>query len=495
MDDFRKIESQFDRVPVTLVDFPDAKAVLWLSGGKTRLRVTSETTLKPSNVDSVGFFNLRARTRDGNELLLYKCVFMRRWSYGWHEEFGHLADIYPNIVVDNTKALVSGDLVESLSFSLVGMNIFFYYQYIETFSSFSADPANLQALRALRRSSACRVEEKDDQIFDPSYIYISHNFPIFFSFKIEGRTYRVWAGGVHSNGSWDRLDSHVHPVADIIFDEPVTIDDALDHAWTWRRLFCQLTLSPHRFKYISITSRVHLRPQNANLYLPNLKYGIRKKEKKRGDDPSPAQIPYSFWADREECARAMENWLRREPQRREFRANINRVISRFRKRIDPRDIVDLVSAVDSLTEIKGKDIIKKEDIAKMADAALRESPSDFGLPRERMIGLLGSLGRKPISYCLNELAKAVRPAMDQNDALLLVARTTGLRNKIAHGGSYHGEKSSVVAAIIIALTALCVRYDLETSGFPSLPEAGQMTWVYRQFSDAIDMVKTRDVGT
>jgi hypothetical protein len=486
MDAFEQIERKFERYPVRLLDHEGASGVLRLEGGRSQLDVTSGSHLHFERSDEAGWFDVRLRGSDGRDLLLHHALTTSSGSHYWSEGSAdaHVASIYPNIVVDDVRGLTSDGTVQIVQFQLKGLHNFFYYDFTESLRGFGATPDQVEALRSLRYKSG-----DDDGPFAPREIYVVHDFPVLIDFRVEDRVYQVWQGGRFTHGSVVSVNATTYPVASIAFDHPVDIESALDRVWEWKRFYAQMAMSPLPLEAIAVCGSLDVKAPTANLYLPNI-----DQHPVEADGPnklSPRHLALNFWKDRQALSDCMARWLVAENDRRRFRVRVDRVIERMNRRVDPNDLVEIGSAVDSLSALAANSPLPDGVLSKMVDAAHAVSEEGkAGIDRDRINGLLGGLRRPSLVKRFTGLGVGIDPPLEKKDADLLAKTAAQIRNASAHGGAISNQIQPRVAPAIEAITALCVRFDLETCGFPSRSSADARVMSKVRFDDGLDHLKS-----
>ncbi|MDR3530009.1 MAG: hypothetical protein P4L90_05575 [Rhodopila sp.] len=330
--------------------------------------------------------------------------------------------------------------------------------------------------------------DRDNGMFTPREVYVVHAFPVFFAFRVEDRSYQVGAGGRSSGGHWNRIDERIYPVASIAFDAPVNIETALDRVWEWRRFFAQMAMLPLPFEAISVQGSLDDSAPSANLYLPNLK---RRAHKVTGfNGLSPHQLALNLWPDREHLGETMREWLSRDAVRRGFRVRLGRVIERMNRRLDPIDLVELGSAVDSLDELATGTSLPADVLNAIVDAAhtaATAAKTDIG--RNRVSGLLGTLQRPSLATRFAALGATLSPLIGEEGAALLARSASKIRNASAHGGALNDQIQPRLSSTVEALTALCARFDLETCGVPCRSSSNARTIAPRRFDEGLEQLR------
>lgn len=489
MDGFRTVEGRFERTPVRVVD-GGANGVLHLRGRKTVLHISGNQPFGDRDSDENGWFNLRLQAANGRELLLHNALMLRRTTHGWIEDSGtaHSAEIYPNIVIDDTRGLSPDNQIQSISFRLRGLESFFHYRHAQSLRGHGASADQVEALRAMSDT------DDKDAVFAPREVYVVHRYPRFFEFRVADRTYSVWAGGYFSGGGWHRVDARVVPIATIAFDQPIDLDTALGRLWEWRRFFNQMAMQSLAPKSIVVRGSLDEHASSANVYLPNLK---RRSKKIKGRYAlSPRHITLNRWADRDRLADAMQAWLARSEQRDGFRQRLDLVIERMNRRLDPRDLVDLGSAADSLEELSTLTPLPSGALHAMVDAALRaglEASADIN--RDRISGLLGSIARPSLAMRFMRMGDTVSPAVNRDDIQLLVRSATRIRNASAHGGELSDQVQPRLGPTVQAIAALAARFDLETCSTPEPDHSGRLSMPHVMFEEAVQELREIEAGS
>lgn len=471
-------------MPVRLLDYEPATGVLYLNGHDTVLHAISTHHIRPSPRDENGWYSLRLQAPDGKILLLHHALTLRETRHNWQQELStHSVEIFPNLVVDDVRALTDEGRVSRILFRLGGLRYFFYYRHAEPLLEFKATAEQVAALSGMRLEDACECD-----LFAPQHVYVMHEYPKFFSFRVDDRTYEVWSGGREAFGSFHKLDVEAFPIASIAFDQPVDLETALDALWEWRTFFAEMALLPLQAEEVSVQESVEPRSPVADLYMPGAS---------RYPDFSdsyyklhPAHLPLNTWDDRDKLAAGMQRWLGRSKERRRFRSKLYRVIERMNSRTDASDLVELASAVESLDELVGGELLRDEALDAIAraaeEAALKEN---LNLDAGRIRGILGNLKRPSLAARYERMGQRITPPIARADSELLSRSATRIRHASAHGGALDGEIQPRVSPTVQALTALCARFDLETSDIPAASGVGDRAMTKRRFDDALELLR------
>jgi hypothetical protein len=330
--------------------------------------------------------------------------------------------------------------------------------------------------------------------FLPDRVYVMHNYPTYFGFKVGDRQYEVWSGGRESMGNIHCIRTEAYPVATITFDGVVELDAALERVWEWRTFFSEMALLPLAVHSVSVAGSVNDRATTADLYLPNLPSYANPSSGHYS--LSPAQLPLNGWAERDALAEAMRRWLEHAEQRRTFRGKLYRVIESMNRRSDPNDLIELASATESLAEVSGKEAMPPAVLDAMTDAAHTAAKmAGAKMERQRIRGVIGSLQRPSLAARYEALGTQTKPPLPKRDAQLLARSATQIRHASAHGGVVDDQVQPRVLPTIQALAALAARFDLESCGIPSRTGAGVRAMTNRRFDDGIDMLRRIEEDT
>lgn len=484
MEDFRALEAAFKRTPVRVSGAPDISGVLRLRGGKTSLRLSSSKFFHYDGSAEDGWFNLTVRSADGRELYLYHAITTASAQHHWGEgaEVAHTMTVYPNFVFDNVRGLDEDHRVRSIAFKMEGLEHFFSYRNTELLNAFDLSAAQNEALRSMRFHA-----DQEDGPFDPQEVYVVHRLPTYLDFAVADRRYRVWTSGRFTGGGMHRISAVTAPTAEIQFDAPMELDDALDRLWEWRRFFTQMALEQLPFRAITVRGSQGMKGPSANAYLPNSKRNPRTA--KGIYELKPRRLALNSWAERQQLADAMKCWLEREDSRSTFRARLDRVIARMHKRVDPSDLLDLASAVDSLSELAAASPLPRDVLSRMAMSAFDAASSVEGVTIERITGLLGGLQRPSLTTRFTALGTKLTPPLASTDAELLARASAKIRNASAHGGAMDDQSLPRVRPTIEAMTALCARFDLETCGVPARTAHDAQSVPKWRFEEAMQNLK------
>lgn len=451
MKSFSELESEFSKVAVRAED-PGLGASGYLSVAKaeTEVSITSAEYFE-RNADRNGWFELRLRIASGDTVLLHHALM--RSSGGIPPDIE--SKIFPNVLIFGAQRLSSDGRVSSVVFSFAEMRYFFWYHQIEWIGLFKARAGKLKSIKSLREDNP--YFEKHGH-FDPSAIFVLHQFPRAFRFKIEDRTYSVFPGINQRGLGWGGLTLTPRPFARIDFAEPVSLDNAIDHVRDWKRYFTQVAMEDLPLEGLSVYAKRSR--QGADVYLSNLKSHESRQL-------HPGDIPLNGWDERKKLGRVMQQWLSKQDERKDLRSAIDRVILRSSQGRSVEDIVVLCSAIDGLAELKQSSGLTKQDVETLAAAASGASRrKKIVVDPKRIKSILGGLQHLPLRSKLELLMKRIGSAVPTNLSQRLVPSVLKLRQSGAHGGSITELANLRTAPTAEALLGCCILYDQLTSGLP-----------------------------
>ena len=461
MKTFLELEEDYGHIPATVCD-PDwaANGSLELNGRDSLLRLASDRPL-PLARDESGWFQISLQLADGTLVLLHNALETHSTThFGARRGDGHNEQIhiFPNLLLFGADALAPDLRVGAISFRLKGLGKFFYYRQIEHFSTYQATPAQLRALREMRRPNV------EHDFFRPSEVYVQHRLPRLMKIQVGNCFYEVYSSGRMRGPGFDRIDVTTWPAARIRFGTMVTIDEALDHAFGWRRYFQQMTLMPMPFEAMSL-EREGLRPPVAcDVYAPTM----MKDADRSGRTLGAWEVPLNAWSDRSKARRLMQSWLETQPARETFRSLLNGVVEQMARRTNLDDIVRLCAAVESLDELATGGPITREMIAPVAAAAVAEAGlRGLPLPSERISGVLGGLTRPSLAHRFDRLTEQLPAIVDRAQARTITRAASRLRQTGAHAQDYPGLRSPMVGPVTAGLASLLALFDLTTCGLDS----------------------------
>ena len=309
MRNFEELENEHRQTTV-IVDMPGqtGHGVLALDGHSTTIKLLSPSPLKARR-DENGWFDFHLKSGDGAEIFVHNGLFTRPGLPN-HNAAEIESAMFPNYVAFRAKHLTVAGQVTSISFTAMKLIDFFYYELIERQSLYYATPKIKKALQAIRKLE--KKYPRDYEFFAPDSLILTHRLPRVMEFRVADRKYSIFVG-VSGSFGYTAESIRAVPRATIEFDQPVTIESALEHAWDWRRFFSQLAMQPLPFE--SMSARAKGRPRGyAELYLPNLR---EKPPSRLGMFDFHAGVaPLNSWKDRHQLAKTMQGWLEKQPERR-----------------------------------------------------------------------------------------------------------------------------------------------------------------------------------
>lgn len=459
MRDFKELEKEHRRTTVTL-DMPGqtGHGVLSLGGHETEIRFLSTSPLQVK-ADENGWFDLHFKSANGARIFVHNALFTRE-GIPSRDDAEVESAIFPNFIAFGAEHLTATGQVTSISFTATGLIDFFHYEVIEWQSMYRATPAIKKALQKLRKRE--RKYPREYEFFAPESLYLTHRLPRVMEFRVADRKYSIFVGLHHSSG-YTSQNMRAVPHATIEFDQPMTIESALDHAWDWRRFFTQLAMQPLPFE--SISGRARRRPAGyADLYLPHFE---EKPPSRRGMFGFHAGVaPFNQWKDRRRLAAAMKGWLEKQPERRVFRACLEQVIRESQEYSSADHVLKLAAGIDGLSELDSASSYSKKDVKTLVQGALSAAQeAQIEIDESRVQGLLGMLRKQNLSRRLQSLAKTVAPLLTEDPEIVFRA-VQAIRNATAHGSSGIEASMPKVSPATYALAAICAIWDQQTSGMP-----------------------------
>lgn len=472
----QEFEAAYQRTPVRIIG-KEGSGVLSLQGDNTSLHISGLKSewRRPKNTN--GWFDLKVQSHMGRTLLLKNAITTGSNSYfGPSEQYD--VTIYPNYLIEDYDSLGVDGLISEVSFTIHNMKDFFDYQHIEGHVA-RLSFAESKFATAIEKAS---LVKKGSGNFSPNCVYITHNFPDIFEFKIEDRTYRIFFGWKQNSG-WHEISHSEFPVAMISFDKPVGFEAAYAAAWQWKRLFCQLASHPFSFETLSVRRGDGV--SSSDVYSPSQAIPAESQHRFR---PMKVYIPLNQWENRTELADAHKQWLLAEAQSEQFRDRLDNVIHKSAGRNDATDIVELSSAIESLGELDTGSTIPKSVLDSMTSAAVAEAKLYPEIvTAQRVRSLLGNIARQSLSAKIATLCAEV--GVNSKDAALITKSVSLLRSKAAHGGTFGDQVRQLTSPTTRALMTLCIKYDLTKSGFLRPGSLRQATLIGRQYLDAIADLK------
>lgn len=455
---FADIREQFSREPVQLAGMA-GNGVLRLDGADTCATLTSSKWNKKKRYPGGGWFDVVLQQSNGSKILLHNALTVGSTPYGCADEIS----IFPNIVVLNAEHILPTGNIREITFTARGLEDIFFYEIAEWQSLYRAPAKVLNSLRDLRRLE--RPYPRQYDFFRPGSVYLVHDVPRVLQVRVEDRTYSVSirrSEPIRGNS----LTISAEVIATIRFDQPVSIDAALEAVWAWRNFFAQIAMRPFPFLSISCRAKTQRTALSSDLYLPNLGREIISSSPHMFDF-GPAGVPYGEWKHRRKFSEVMQTWLGFDSKRRLFRTRVNQVLEKMRSESSPALVAQLCAAVESLTELQTSAELKKSDLdAIVAAASAAANCATPPIPRERIEGILGMLKHESLPQRLRRLAADIEHSLSRADAKVVIRNALRLRTLEAHGGGWDEMTIPLLKPTLEALVSICVLWDLASSGMP-----------------------------
>lgn len=456
MKDFKTLEEEHKRTPVTL-DLSEiaSTGVLSLDGIKTEVHLQIPRQFK-INTDENGWFDLRLKATNGESIFLHNALWKEK-SFGSGTRDESELKIFPNFVAFGSEHLSKDGKITEITFTLKGLRDFFYYEAIEWQGLYKVTPDMRNALKRIRTLE--KIYPRKYEFFNPRQMWLIHDMPRVLDFKIDDRYYSINMG-FHEVHSWSSPSITVFPIASIIFREPVTIDDGVNHAWDWRRFFSQLAMEQLPIESISVRNKY--RPKGyTSLYLSQLD---EKQPANHLHRFYPGLAPFNHWKERHLLAQSMKGWLEKNPGRRIFRANLEHVIVKMSESSSADHVLSLAAGIESLAELDSKSQYSKNAIKVLVEGAITAANSkNINIEPERLNGLLSMLQKQNLQSRLKLLNNTIAPLLPQDPDVIL-GSVQKIRNARAHGSAGIDRLMSKVFATTHALASICAIWDQKTSG-------------------------------
>jgi hypothetical protein len=482
-----ELEAAYAREPVRLAD-GDAtgSGVLSLAGRNSALTFSSAKRL--ANGDPMtGWFDVTVETNRGEKILLHNAI-TRRSSMPHRREREWEYTIFPNIVLLRADALLPSGRVREIQFTADGLEDIFFFDIVEWQSLYKAPPEVLKHIRATRKTN--RPYPRSYEFFSPSNIYLLHSLPRVLRERLGDRTYEIVLGH-RENYNRNALTIQAVAFASIKFDVAVSIDDALDSAWAWRRFFQQIAMRPLPFTTLSCRASTKWSAPSSDIYLSNMET-TNRQEGPEMFSFGPADVPLGEWKNRKAFAAVMRQWLERDDTRRLFRVRLDRVLEAMRKETSTKLVADLCSAIESLTELRAPSTLSDEDLTVIVNAATAAGKSATPpVMRERLEGILGLLQHQSLPQRMKLLAAAIEAEIPKKDAKAVLKIARDLRTFEAHGDHWNEMTVPLVAPTLEMLASMCVLWDLTTCGMPSAAGDRELSALSRARWHAMELTRRR----
>lgn len=465
METFESLEEKFRTEQLRLLRPCSGQGVLNLSGPTTTLRLTSTAHLKGQH-SLTGWFDLLLERTNGEKVLVHNGITTSSKGIPHPHRGDWEYRIFPNIIAFDAAALLPKKKVGRLTFTADGLEDLFSYDLLEWQSLYKVDPMAKKAIKDLRKTE--RAYSRSYDTFSPREIYIVHELPVVLSIPVSDKKYEIYVGmSIHRKRNGIDIRPIVH--ASITFGAAVSIDDALDAAWAWRRFFNQIAMEPLPFTSLSCSARKRKAGQSSELYLPNVEARHRRSNP-RLFTFRPGYVPYGEWKNRKKFALAMQKWLEADESRRLFRVRLDRVLEESLDTASPRLIAELCNAVDTLAEFKKSTKLTAGDIDTIVTAAEAAAQSaEIDIQPSRIKGVLSLLQHQSLPQKLKALIADldIAPKKDLSRVMQLAQR---FRTFDAHGEHLGEMTTPLVGLTLEALKNICVVWDQKTSGMPAAYE-------------------------
>jgi len=477
MRSFDQLEKECGR---TLVSTDEGgSGILLIDRSDTHLSITTPEMLREGG-GIEGWFDLHLRSSSGESILLHNALFQSQSMRASHRP-DYESTIYPNLVAFSAEALTAEGKAHRISFTTRSLGDFFNYEVVEWQSLRGASDTLLEALEQVRTLE--KTYSRTYEFFSPKSLYLVHELPPVLQFRVEDRTYQIEIGtfsGLH----WNAARVSAWPIASIHFDKPVSISEALDHVWEWRRFFVQLAMEPLPFEAITLgsTQAEDTDSASADLYIPGLKEKVPQKNQAFAF--YAGLVPHGAWKDRARFADVMKGWLERLPKRRMFRAKLDQVVCSMQDSIELDHILALAAGLESLDEFD-RTIYANSDIDVLAEGACAAAEAArLDVDPDRVRGVLGLLRKQNLRRRLEALWSANASVVGTCDGAKLIKYAYGYRNSSAHPSGSATALPRHLFAVVQALASLCVLWDLTSSGLDAA-EAARRTNARRILKHAL----------
>ncbi len=340
MKSFEELEKEHQQTLVQLDDAhsKQAEGLLQLQQDTTEVRLSTSERFQFS-VDENGWFDLRLRENSGAVILLQDAISLGRRRYFGSASKRVEERIFPNIVVFGADHLSDDALVKTITFSFPGIEQFFFYPYFDDVVIQDQSADLVDKLFSKKRDGL--------EVFRPVIAFLANLMPDkLMEFEIEDRCYSVSSLFGYSATVGTKLEAFNQPVAKIDYQSSVTINDALEDVWTWKRFFEQVAFTSLSVNKLSVRSEGMEPYAFSDIYLPNV--SLIEPEIHPGD------VPLNMWKERADLAETMKSWLLIDRKRQLFRTSVSQVINSSKKRVSLNDVVMLCAGLESLSELEGE---------------------------------------------------------------------------------------------------------------------------------------------
>lgn len=458
MQSFSELEKKNSRTNVTVSSLGHSgTGVLTVAGNDSTVKLSTEA-FSHFKSDNNGWFDLSLKSARGENIFLHNALQSGSTSFGTDGRHFETT-IFPNYVAFGAKHLSKSGHLTTIGFTMEGLESIFDYETIEQHFLYKTSPDILRKLKELRRDSKHYQRQYD--FFRPQEVWILHHLPRVLQFRVHDRTYEIYIT-MQSTLSWTNPEIKFMPIAVINFDEPTTIDRAINHVWDWRRFFSQITMEQLRFQ--AIWARCKGRPRGySSLYLPNLK---QESPKTRRYLPHGSLAPLNGWKRRRVLGEVMQSWLTKQEERRVFRVNLEGVTSDMNEVATPDHVLSLCAGIESLAELDSASRYSKDDVTALVEGAkVAAKEAGISVQVSRLRGLLGLLRKENLPQRVRTLSAAIEEHLPSEYEIIL-GPTQKIRNARAHGSGGLERFMPSLSPTTHALAGMCVVWDQKTSGLP-----------------------------
>jgi hypothetical protein len=455
MKSLKQLEEEFANVTVRM-ERPSGAGTLILSRQNTALTISTRSYWFPKT-DINGWFDVKVK--HGHQTILLHNALLK--SQTDHTRKSHETRIFPNMVVFGAQALDKTNSVSSVLFRIEKIGYFFHHHIVEWQSLYKAPKEVLAALKKLRKNKEFPIAY---EFFKPDALYLIHRPPLVLSFSAKGFKYEVGWGYSQRGLGWDAAQVRAEPFGIITFPKPVSLDQATDEVWAWKRYFTQVALEHLDITMLSVGGRKR-KWRYGDVYLPNNTF--RDQLDSGGWSFRKGDAPYSRWVDRKSLEKVMQTWLSKDTKRQIFRVSLDRAIKSASDGESLEDIVTLCSAIESLAELKSAAAISNSEVETLSNAAIKAAKdAKIGIDANRIKGVLSLMKHQSLPQKLKAMFEALSQFIKPEYAKKITTATLELRAIAAHGNPLANFSVPRISPVVRALTCSCVLYDLLTSGVP-----------------------------
>jgi len=480
---FQQIEQTLRSSPV-VTDDPtyNGSGTLILDGPKSSAVLQSGQSLV-GRADEDGWFNLRLKASNGRPVLLHKALTTSSKAHSAPTGRNYEEHIYPNTVILGADALAAGNRVAGIAFTLRKIESFFHFEHVEHQSLYQAPAAFLSTLR--KRRTKRRVPH---DLFKPSGLYLVHQFPVVFSFRVDGHRYEVFVGSSTQSG-WQMIELSTDPILSITFAAPVEIEQAIDAVWAWKRYFGTVALLPADLTSLAARSGRGRFMKEADFYLP-AQAGAAANV--RGPFSMwPGNVPLNRWRERKALGQVMQVWIEKEAERQRFRGSVENVSARMHERVSVEDIVTLCAGIESLPDLASRSAVTADQVKQISDGAIAAAKANgIEIDDNRVRGVLGLLRNQSLPQRLTLLLNRLLPVISGSQAKTLISAVLELRTIAAHGASHLGDVMPKTSPAVEGLACACALYDLMSCGLPLRSASDQQLGLVSHVHEAIERLES-----